>query len=147
LTTAAGASQRPFIGCASTGRLHVIWQDERDGIFEIYHKTKDPDYPASVPKGDTGLPPGHDVKIVPNPISSDGLIAFTLPVKADASIAIYDIAGRLVWESKIGQAAEGPHQVAWDCLDRSGRPVSTGVYFVKVTSGGKTSAAKLLVLR
>jgi len=147
LTTASGASQRPFIGCTSTGRLHVIWQDERDGTFEIYHKTKEPDYLASVPRGDTVPPPGHSVKIVPNPMSSDGLIAFTLPGKADVSITIYDIAGRSVWESKIGQAAGGPHQVAWNALDRSGRPVSTGIYFVRVTCGGRTSAAKLLVLR
>ena len=147
LTTAARVSERPFIGCSSTGRLHVIWQDRRDGNYEIYYKTKDPDYLASVPRGDTVPPPGHSVKIVPNPMSSDGLIAFTLPGKADVSITIYDIAGRSVWESKIGQAAGGAHQVAWDGLDRSGRPVSPGLYFLKIEAGGQSSTAKVVVLR
>ncbi len=147
LTTASGASQRPFIAFASARRLHVIWQDKRDGNFEIYHKTMDPGDLASVRRDDTGPRLRHDVRIVPNPVASDGLIVFTLQAEADVSIVIYDIAGRLVWENRIGQAAEGSHRIAWGGLDRSGRPVSNGVYFVKVASGGKTSTAKLVVLR
>lgn len=147
LTSAPGKSQRPFIGVTSTGRLHVIWQDERGGNLEIYHKTKDPDFASTMP-GEGIVPvPGHNVRVVPNPMSSDGLIAFTLPARSDVSIAIYDITGRSVWGCRIGRAAEGPHQVAWDGIDRNGRPVSTGVYFVEVKSEGRTSSAKLLVLR
>ena len=146
LTTAGGDSKRPFIGCTSVGRLHVIWYDNRDGDNEIYHKMKDVD-PASVQRDDTAGPEPYDIRILPNPFSANALIVFDLPRRAEVRVAIYDIAGRAIREMDLGKTPTGVHQIAWDGLDRYGRPVSTGVYFVRVVSGDVTSTAKVVLLR
>lgn len=146
LTTANGESRRPFAGNASTGHMHVIWYDNRDGANEIYHKIREPGL-ASVWPDDGAPKQSHNLRILPNPFSAPGLIAFELPRGAEVRVAIYDIEGRAIHEMDLGETPKGIHRIAWDGNDRDGRPVSAGVYFVKVASGDMKSTAKVVLLR
>jgi hypothetical protein len=146
LTTASGDSKRPFAGCSSGGKVHVMWYDDRDGAYEIYYKLKDAEL-AGVSTEDATASLPHPVSVQPNPVSDGGMIAFSLPETAQVRLQVYDIAGRVVWEQDLGEMPGGTHRVAWGGLDREGRPVCAGVYFIRVVSGAATSTAKVVVLR
>jgi hypothetical protein len=147
LTAAPLESQRPFIASDAKGRLHVVWQDRRLGYYAIYYKSKDPSSMASVRPEDTVEATHLAVRVMPNPLNGNGLIEFSLPAAARARLAVYDIAGRAVWDMDLGEEAAGSHRIEWPGCDRDGRPVSTGVYFIKVISPAGTSTAKVVVLR
>jgi hypothetical protein len=67
---------------------------------------------------------------------------------APATVAAYDIRGRLVRTIAAGRTyAEGIQQVTWDGRDAAGRPVASGVYLIKSTSGGIQQSTKILVVR
>lgn len=60
---------------------------------------------------------------------------------------MYDVAGRLVREVANGEFAAGTRTVRWDGADTAGRPVSSGVYFCLVESGGASATQRVVVLR
>lgn len=52
--------------------------------------------------------------------------------KADVTLAVYDLMGRMVWSTKrSGDSAAGP--VEWNLSDASGRRVSRGIYVYRAT--------------
>lgn len=73
------------------------------------------------------------VSAYPNPVTPDYRGSVTITgLTLDAEVKIVSAAGQLVAQ---GRSQGGSYR--WDCLDRSGRRVSTGVYFVLTsTSGG-----------
>ena len=70
-----------------------------------------------------------------------------------AVIAGLDIEGpRLVLGREVAVLVDGPRpagsqQVSWDGRDAAGRPVSSGVYFARLTAGGFRSSQKLMLLK
>jgi len=118
---------------------------------------------------DVGLPP-HDLLVVgeeivgvsegvapprssfglavsPNPCRASASVAFTLPASGESVVGVYDVAGRLVSELHSGRTAAEGSRVLWKGTDASGRPVASGVYFVRLLFGGRTETAKVLLVR
>jgi len=84
----------------------------------------------------------------PNPARTRIDLAFEIPGEHDAvSLAVYDVRGRIVRSLARGPGSRGPHAVTWDCTDRRGRRVSTGVYFVRLACGAEVRTQKIVVLR
>ena len=95
----------------------------------------------------TGLPTVFRVYPArPNPLADRMRVDFDLPRATSARVALYDAAGRLVRELSNGRLAAGRHSLSWDRLDRSGRPVSSGIYFLRMDAGSDRSRQKLVVL-
>jgi hypothetical protein len=71
----------------------------------------------------------------PNPAIADVTLAFRLAQPGPTRLAVYDLRGRLVqgWESST--IAAGEHSQRWSLLDRDGRRVAPGLYFVRLTAG------------
>jgi hypothetical protein len=101
----------------------------------------------------TGVPEGEaagDVALAapwPNPAAARTELEFTLPARGDATLSVYDVAGRLVARPFEGLAVAGPTRVAWDCRDAGGQDVASGVYFVKLEAAGTADVRKLVVTR
>ena len=73
----------------------------------------------------------------PNPFCVGTDLAITLPSAMPARVAVYDVRGRLVRELLRSPSLEpGRHIVTWNGLDRTGRAVSSGAYFVRLETGG-----------
>ncbi|MBZ0268612.1 proprotein convertase P-domain-containing protein, partial [bacterium] len=84
----------------------------------------------------------------PNPFDTSTEVAFSLARPQNASVSVYDAAGRLVRMLQNGPAEAGAHTVTWDGRDRSGQRVSGGVYFVRlVRSEGPAETRKVTRLR
>src|SRR5262249_38683247 len=63
---------------------------------------------------------------------------------ARQTIAIYDLGGRLRRRFDVTGATG---QVMWDGVDRGGELLESGVYFVRMTSGGAHARARLVLIR
>jgi pimeloyl-ACP methyl ester carboxylesterase len=83
----------------------------------------------------------------PNPFSDATRVAFTLAAPADVSVRIYSMAGRLVTSLVEGTRAAGPHAIAWNGRDRTGRRVASGVYQCRLEANGSAETAALVLLR
>ncbi len=83
----------------------------------------------------------------PNPASTGVMLGYTLPAEASLSLSIYDVTGRLVRRLATGAYASGQYSVAWDLLDRNGEPVRNGVFFARLTVGGRTYTRVVSVAR
>jgi hypothetical protein len=108
----------------------------------------------------SGVKPGDDktlhglLLIRPNPSRGSVDLYPRSAVAAPVTAEVYDARGRHV-RTVSGQAGVGGRAgangatgaVFWDGLDEGGRPVASGVYTVKVISGGATSTGKVTIVR
>lgn len=83
----------------------------------------------------------------PNPVVSKTRIAFRLPEAGHVNLAIYAVNGRLVRTLIRGGQEAGDHAVVWDGRDDSGREVSTGVYFYRLSAPGTQESRRMILLR
>lgn len=100
--------------------------------------------------GDEMPAAGMVLTVTPNP--SPGTV--TLSYETDASIlgmpvvlAVHDAAGRLVRTLARHDAASGPVRVTWDARDESGRRVSPGIYFARLTAGSLRVVRSAILLQ
>ena len=146
VSNADGESMRGSTAIDSEGNLHVIWQDDRDGNDEIYYRPRDACLSGidevSPVTGTAGL-----LRIAPNPVRGSAHASLNVTTPSPASVAIYDISGRVVWKRGLGIRQPGLHQVTWDGSDLHGRPVSDGVYVIKAVAGEAETSVFFCFLR
>jgi hypothetical protein len=84
----------------------------------------------------------------PNPFNPSTAISYYVPVAGQVTLDVYDSSGRLVVRlASSERQSKGTHSVEWQGLDASGRTVSSGVYFYRLTSGKETISKKMVLLR
>ena len=84
---------------------------------------------------------------VPNPFTGMAEIRYELAARGPFLVEVFDPSGRLVRRLPGGVGAAGIHASRWDGLDDSGRRVPGGVYYARVSSGGRKTAAVVIRLR
>jgi hypothetical protein len=87
------------------------------------------------------------VQNYPNPFNAATLIQFSVPTFGRVQISIYDILGREVIRLADQDVSMGQWSVTWDATDAHGRPVSSGVYFYRLTSTAFTATKKMVLLK
>jgi hypothetical protein len=97
--------------------------------------------------GDTPALTALRVSNFPNPFSGATEIRIGVPERADVMVAVYDVAGRLVFEREIRGADAGWHSVAFDGRTAAGELLPSGVYFTRVTAGAMTQTQKMVISR
>jgi FlgD Ig-like domain len=83
----------------------------------------------------------------PNPFNPETTIRYTMPAAGNVSINIYDAAGRLVRSLVNGVVEAGSHNVSWNGVDNHNSPVSSGVYFYRLTAGKFSETKKMTLLK
>ncbi len=70
------------------------------------------------------------------------------PPDRKGKIAIYNTSGDLVYEAGIGPFNPGAGKIShqWDLRNKSGRRVSSGIYYYVIRMGGETKKGKIAVL-
>lgn len=82
----------------------------------------------------------------PNPASTGCQLRFALPAPARVTLAIYDAHGRSVRTLVDGEREAGEHAIDWNLHDGAGGRTAPGLYFVRLTTSGKTFTRRLVVL-
>lgn len=83
----------------------------------------------------------------PNPFNSSTKIRIFLPAAGHAKLEIFDIRGRAVKVLTSRVLGAGEYSFVWNGTNRTGRSVSSGSYFYRLTSGDKVITRKALFLR
>ena len=83
----------------------------------------------------------------PNPFNPATVISYQLSVVSDVKLTIYNLLGEKVATLIDARQDAGRHQVRWDGRDRSGRPVSSGVYIYRLKAGEFQQSRKMILLR
>jgi len=83
----------------------------------------------------------------PNPFNPSTMIIFYLPEPARAALEIFDVNGRCVRVLRDCAMQQGEHSVEWDGRDGRGNPLSSGVYFYRLTAGTEKISKKMVLLK
>jgi hypothetical protein len=104
----------------------------------------------------TAIPP-HDPPLVsalaprlhsaPNPTRGQVDIELQIPGAGEGQLTIYGATGRRVRDLLGGHLEQGPRIVRWDGRSDAGQLVPNGVYWVRLSWMGRSTAEKLVVLR
>jgi hypothetical protein len=118
-------------------------EDRSDRTFEIY-----PSIPVVTDSGEGTTPEQFRLHPnYPNPFNPVTTIVYELPEEADVNVTIFDMLGRQIRILFEGRKKAGGHDVRWHGDDESGRPVSSGLYFYRVTAGSHVAVRKMLLIR
>jgi hypothetical protein len=132
------------------GMYHVIYDHGPDSTFvcggDIWITAS---WSAADPTAGVGLT-GLMLAASPNPVhaGSRAHVSFDLAGPAIVDLAVFDVTGRLTRALLRSAALDaGHHALAWDGLDDRGDAVSAGVYFARLSAGGRSSSRKIVISR
>ncbi len=86
-------------------------------------------------------------RLHPNPARGCVEISFGLEESGPASVEILDLQGRVVRRLVQAPCARGLHDARWDGVDETGASVHSGIYYCRVTSSGRQSIGRLVIVR
>jgi hypothetical protein len=86
--------------------------------------------------------------IYPNPVSGGAPVTLvvTLASPANVRIQIFTVSFRKVVDETVTSVPAGTSKLPVPLVDREGKPLANGLYYVVVTINGKRSVLKLLIL-
>jgi len=87
-------------------------------------------------------PSEFSLNLSPNPFNPQTLVEFTLPEAGDVSLKVFDTLGREVQALESGGWGLGKHTVVWDAGD-----LPSGIYFIRLESGGEVRTVKGLLVK
>lgn len=85
--------------------------------------------------------------VYPNPFNPDLTIHYTVERSCPVQIYITNIRGQIVKELVNAAKDRGTYKFIWDGTDSSGRPCSSGVFYIKMLAGGKEYNKKAVLLK
>ncbi|HDQ99264.1 MAG TPA: T9SS type A sorting domain-containing protein, partial [candidate division WOR-3 bacterium] len=100
---------------------------------------------AGVKEKPATAPRALNASVGPNPFARNTRIRFVLPRAGEASLVVYDAAGRPVRGLAAGRMEPGRYSAAWDGRDDAGSRVAAGVYLYRLVLDGETVSGKLLL--
>ena len=83
---------------------------------------------------------------LPNPFGGDTGITYTLPADDDVLLQVFNVAGKVVRTLVDGPRPAGRWNIAWDGKDEDSHLVSSGVYFYRLKTGGKTIEKRMVFM-
>ncbi|GAB1443685.1 hypothetical protein MASR2M39_25270 [Ignavibacteriales bacterium] len=103
--------------------------------------------PASVEDVEP-LPEDYQISAYPNPFSSNSgsgnsstNVVFTVPEAGNSYLTLYDLLGRVIYEKDLGFLSPGRYSESVNIMNS----LSTGTYFVRVTTGSAVSIKSMMV--
>jgi hypothetical protein len=83
----------------------------------------------------------------PNPFNPTVTIPFELRRDGDATLSIFDVSGRLVKTLLSEWTQRGVHTAGWDGTGSGGEPVSSGIYFCRLSADGSSTTRKIVLIK
>jgi len=97
---------------------------------------------------ESAIPTSFDlVRNYPNPFNPTTTIEYQIAVRGHATLAVFDALGREVRTLMTGIADAGSYKLTWDGRDNTSRPLSSGVYFVRLQTVQSSQLVKTVLLK
>ena len=123
--------------------MHVVWNDDRNGNWEIYYKSDPTGNTVGIIPISNIIPDGYTLsQNYPNPFNPSTKIKFDVPKSSFVKLAVYDMLGREVSSLINEQLQPGTYEYDFDA---SG--LNSGTYFYRISSGEFTDIRKMVLLK
>jgi hypothetical protein len=102
--------------------------------------------PASVGEGEDGFV----LRLQPaGPIPARGVVRLRIQLgtEGEADLGIFDVTGRRIATLVHGPMRAGNHQIVWNGRDDRGQAVGSGVYWARLSSGGRWDVLRIIRVR
>ncbi len=86
-------------------------------------------------------------RAAPNPFRNQMNLSYQIPRSGPVSITIYNITGQQVRTLVDKDMSPGYYTAGWDGRDQAGSSISSGVYFIRLLSGGTALTQKILKIK
>ena len=83
----------------------------------------------------------------PNPFRAGTTLRFETLAAGEATLAVYNVQGRLIRTLAAGFTRPGMHECYWDGKDELGVDVAAGVYLYRLTLGEEEETRKMILVR
>lgn len=83
----------------------------------------------------------------PNPFNPTTTIRYALPEASNVRLTVFNIRGQELVTLQAASKPPGNYEVQWSGMDQSGKQVSTGVYFCRLTAGQYSKTIKMVFLK
>ncbi|MBN2286560.1 MAG: T9SS type A sorting domain-containing protein [Tissierellales bacterium] len=83
----------------------------------------------------------------PNPFNNSTTISYYLNSINEVNLDVFNILGEKIYNKEIGLQKTGPHEINWKGIGDNNLPVSSGIYFVRLSVGDRSKSLKVSVLR
>ncbi len=150
-------------GNNKVGKIGIMFYDDytwgSNAIDPPYHPTADGGqvmfmemqivFPEGVSNDDPGVTPVVSVlhQNYPNPFNPETTISFDMPKTANANLSIFNVKGQLVNTLVDGNLDFGKHSFVWNGKDASGKNVTSGIYFYRLTTGSHVETKKMMLMK
>jgi flagellar hook capping protein FlgD len=101
---------------------------------------------APGPEPATAAPGARIGRVEPNPARDGCAIRFGTLRPMEASLEIFDAAGRRIRNLLSGALTAGDHEARWDLRDAAGRRCRGGCYYVRLRAAGQSSSTAMVVV-
>ena len=95
--------------------------------------------------------PGYNTAVLrqnyPNPFNPVTTISYFLPEGGDVLLQVFDVRGREIKRLVDGNVKAGEWKVVWDGSNERGDAVVSGVYFIRLRTGGESRVRKTILMR
>lgn len=85
--------------------------------------------------------------VQPNPVRELARLSFSLPTAGAVSLEVYDVQGHRVATLAKGRFEAGTHSLEWRGVDGDGHRIASGLYFVRLDMGGRSSTRRVTWMR
>ena len=104
---------------------------------------------TDVPNSDNNIMPGSFelFQNFPNPFNPSTIIRFTLKKHHNVNLSIYNILGKKVINLVEEKLPAGMHSIEWNGVDFNNSPVSSGIYFYRLSVGDNSMTRKMTLLK
>lgn len=83
----------------------------------------------------------------PNPFNPETSIKYSIDRRSGITLSVFNVLGQLMRLLAAGTREAGIHSVVWNGLDDGGKPVGSGVYFIRLDADGNSRIRKSLLIR
>jgi len=157
------------VGNLENEPLHFVYNDEEGNeyindyelTFNADSKLGDPynlltvEFPITEGNEDIDVPSSYLLdQNYPNPFNLKSgerdfytIIRYGLPVTGEVKLSLYNIRGQKVCDIVNEVQNAGFHTIEWDGSNKSGSPVSAGLYFYYLKSGETSLHRKLIIIK
>ncbi len=83
----------------------------------------------------------------PNPFNPTTTLSFNLPQQGPAKLEIFNVKGQLVTTLVNETLPSGSHSLVWNGVDKHNRPVSSGIYYYRLSTPQSSLKKKMILMK
>jgi len=123
--------------------VHVVWQDNRDGNYEIYYKRNPTGNVTGIENISLEFPEKFMLEQnYPNPFNPSTTIHFSVPTSEFVTLKVFDVLGNEVATLVNEEQPAGNYEIEF-----SPAGLSSGIYFYKLHAGSFVETKKMILIR